>query len=229
MRLAGSAAIILGIPLALLAGALMTGHVAFWAVLALVELFLFKTQGGFVLGLGALYENRRGLRHLEKGHAERAVRSFARALWFGRGGAVYVNNLALAHVYTGDVGRARELLAPVVTRTNLPASTRSVLMSTWAMVAALLGELDVARKADDEGFKESFSVAAWIIAARERRWPFTRPDEIKGAWTRHLFDVLEAFVASQGYRDRELTKPLPIGLARALAYQWPEMKAFLGS
>ncbi|MDB4933084.1 MAG: hypothetical protein JWP87_56 [Labilithrix sp.] len=229
MRLAGSAAIILGLPLVLLVGALATGHLALWAVFVVVELVLFKVQGGLVRGIGSLYDNRRGLYHLEKGDAASAVRAFERAHWFGRGGAAYVNNLALAHVYTGDVGRARELLEPAVADKSVDRGTRAVLMSTWAMVTALLGELETARAADSEAVEQSFSVAAWIIAARERRWPFTRPAEMKGAWTRHLFDVLEAFVAAQGYRDRALTKPLPIGLARALAYRWPEMKAFLGS
>jgi hypothetical protein len=228
--LARSYLIAFGPPLALLALAFAwpAGFGVFLVAAGLTELVLFTAQKNLVLGSVSVVENRRGIQLLAHGDAAGASRVFARVLRLGRGQPGYVNNLALSLIYTGELGRARELMEPVMARKDIPAELRGVLLSTWAMLLALLGDLDAARAADAEAFHDSFSVAAWIIAARERRWPFTKP-EIKGAWTRHLYDVLDAFVAGGGYRDATNELPLPIGLARALAYDWPEMKAFLGS
>jgi hypothetical protein len=222
--------VLFGIPLALVGVALLwpAASQTFLMTSAVAELLLFTAQKALVLGSAATLENRRGIQRLERGDALGAAKVFARVLRLGDGKPGYVNNLALALIYSGELGRARELMAPVMERANLPPELRGILLSTWAMLTALLGELDVARAADAEASHAAFSVAEWIIAARERRWPFTRP-EIKGAWTRHLYDVLEAFVAGRGYRDAAIDRPLPLGLARALSYDWPEMKAFLGS
>jgi len=222
-----AAALVFVLPVLLIILAITHG-VGWWFPFILVELLFAKTQISSVRGAAATFYNRKGLRRLEGGDAAGASKAFARALGFGQGAVAYVNNLALALLYTGDLDGARKAIEPAVTTKELKEPMRGVLMSTWALVLALQGDVDEARVADEAAFKQDFSLASWVIAARERRWPFTKPQEIKGAWARHLYDVLEAYVAGQGYRDQALDRPLPLGLARALAYRWPEMKAFLG-
>lgn len=222
-----AAALVFGLPLLLIVLA-STDGVGWLLPLILVELFFAKLQISSTRGLAATFYNRKGVRRLERGDAGGAAAAFARALWFGRGMTAYVNNLALALVYTGDLDGARRAIEPAIEAPGLKEPMRGVLMSTWALLLALQGEVEQARVAEEAAFKQDFSLASWVIAARERRWPFTKPEQLKGAWARHLYDVLEAYVAGQGYRDQALDRPLPIGLARALAYQWPEMKVFLG-
>jgi len=229
VSLALHVALVLLLPLALMAGAVGSGSVIFWGLFVVAELLFARHQLTLARGSFALFFNRSGVQQLSRGDAAGASKAFARALTFGGADVVYMNNLALSLVYCGELDRAREVLEPVIDRGNIPQAKREPLMSTWALLLALLGELEGARLAVVEAGEEELSVAAWVIAARERRWPFTRPAAITGAWACHLFGVLEAFVAGEGYRDRAFEGPLPIGLARALAFRWPEMKAFLGS
>lgn len=229
MSLALLVALVFLLPLALLAGAVGSGSVLLWGAFVAMELVFARQQLSLARGSVALFYNHSGIRRLSHGDAAGAAKAFARALRFGKSDIAYVNNLALSLVYCGDLDRAREVLQPVIDRSDIPQAKREPLMSTWALLLALLGDLEGARAAEAAAGNEEFSVAAWVIAARERRWPFSRPAELKGAWARHLYEVLEAFVAGDGYRDRALARPLPIGLARALAFRWPEMKGFLGS
>jgi tetratricopeptide (TPR) repeat protein len=197
MKFAALAALIVALPLGLLALAVWSGDALVFLPFVASELLFARQQLSLARGSLALFYNRAGVRRLEKGDAASASIAFARALRLGGANIPRANNLALALIYSGDLDRAHATLLPFVDR-DVPALTRQTLMSTWALLLALLGELEAARAADEETLHGEFSVAAWVIAARERRWPFTRPATIKGAWARHLYDVLEAFVADQG-------------------------------
>lgn len=99
------AAVIFGLPLAAVVLAINYG--AGWLLAFLVfELVFAKTQLTTLRGWGALHYNRKGVRHLEAGDAAAAAVAFARALRFSNGSLAYVNNLALALVYTGELDRS---------------------------------------------------------------------------------------------------------------------------